>query len=101
MTAIVTCIKKRVLRTSTCIAIVSVVTVTDGSFVGFMGGAVSVSEFMYDLSQTDAQEEAALVEPLFKNNADMGYDGDECDLFSMAFQFEGTKAFVIREETEE
>ena len=73
----------------------------DGSFVGFMGGAVSVSEFMYDLSQTDAQEEAALVEPLFKNNADMGYDGDECDLFSMAFQFEGTKAFVIREETEE
>ena len=71
----------------------------DGSFVGFMGGAVSVSEFMYDLSQTDAQQEAALVEPLFQNNADMGYDDGSCDLFSMAFQIEGTKAFVVREET--
>ena len=72
----------------------------DGTFTGYMGGALSVSEFLEDIKATDAAEEAALVEALFVNNADMGFDGDSCDLFSMALQFSGTHAFVTRETSE-
>ena len=68
----------------------------DGTFHGYMGGAISVSEFLTDIKNTDAAEEAALVEALFINNADMGYDSGDCDLFSMAFSFSGTNAFIVR-----
>ena len=68
----------------------------DGTFHGYMGGAISVSEFLTDIKNTDAAEEAALVEALFINNADMGYESGECDLFSLAFSFSGTNAFVVR-----
>ena len=68
----------------------------DGTFHGYMGGAISVSEFLADIKNTDAADDAALVEALFVNNADMGYDSGECDLFSLAFSFSGTNAFVVR-----
>lgn len=68
----------------------------DGTFHGYLGGAISVSEFLTDIKNTDAAEEAALVEALFINNADMGYESGECDLFSLAFSFSGTNAFVVR-----
>ena len=68
----------------------------DGTFHGYMGGAISVSEFLTDIKNTDAAEEAAVVEALFINNADMGYDSGDCDLFSLAFSFSGTNAFVVR-----
>ena len=61
----------------------------DGTFHGYMGGAISVSEFLTDIKNTDAAEEAALVEALFINNADMGFESGDCDLFSLAFSFSG------------
>ena len=73
----------------------------DGSFQGYLGGAFSVEDVLYELSQTDATDEYALVEPFFKNNADMGYEDGECTLFSFAFGFEGVPAYVIRYEDEE
>ena len=73
----------------------------DGSLSGYIGGAFSVSEVLYELSQTDATDEYALVKPFFENNADMGFLDGECDLFSFAFGIEGVPAYVIRHEAEE
>ena len=72
----------------------------DGSFKGYMGGALSLPEMIGDLKETDAREEVELVEPIFWINADMGYDDDTCNLFSMALAFEGTQTFIIREAEE-
>lgn len=68
----------------------------DGTFLGHLGGAMSVSEFMGEMLATNAREEAQLVQPLFENNADMGFSDGGCDLFSTAFAFEGTTGFVVR-----
>ena len=70
----------------------------DGFFRGYMGGAISLPEMLQDLKETDAREEVELAEPIFLLNADMGYNGDECTLFSMAMYFEGTGAYIIRDE---
>ncbi len=67
----------------------------DGTFSGMLGGYVDVDFAINELLQSDAAEEAAAVEPFFRNNADAFGDGGECTFMSAAFGFEGTTAFVV------
>jgi hypothetical protein len=67
-----------------------------GAFSGQLGGAVSVSGFLDHLTMGNGGREAAMVRPVFEANADMGKTDGECDLFSTAFLFESTTAFVVR-----
>ena len=69
----------------------------DGTFEGIIGGSIFVYDVLDELYQTDAYEEAQLVTPLFENNADMGFEGGICKQFSLAFGFEGTTGYVVRE----
>ena len=69
----------------------------DGTFEGIIGGSLLVYDVLEELYQTDAYEEAQLVTPLFANNADMGQQGDVCREFSVAFGFQGTTGYVVRE----
>jgi hypothetical protein len=73
----------------------------DGSYTGFLGGALSVDEVLGAILETNAAEEGRLVEPLFRNNADMGYEDGRCGLFSVGVEFQGAPAFVIRDAAEE
>lgn len=66
-----------------------------GDFNGLIGGAISVPEVIGELLETNAREETALVQPIFEANADMGLIDGECELFSMAFYFDGTTGFVV------
>jgi hypothetical protein len=68
----------------------------DGTFTGVMGGSVDVEDSMTQLLDTNASQEARLVEPIFYNSADMGYVDGACTMLSVAFGFEGTNAFVVR-----
>lgn len=70
----------------------------DGNFAGILGGVLNVPDMMNELLATDAAAEAALVQPLFESNADMGFDGTACHELSVAFGFEGTTGFVVRTE---
>jgi hypothetical protein len=68
----------------------------DGSFVGILGGGINVPETMAYMLASNAAAEARLVEPIFYANADMGLDGEGCEVISVAFGFEGTTGFVVR-----
>ena len=68
----------------------------DGFFRGYMGGAIYLPEMLEDLKATDAREEVELAEPIFWLNADMGYEDDSCNVFSMAMYFQGTSAYIVR-----
>jgi len=70
----------------------------DRTFNGVLAGAASVSEVLEELHKTDASDEVAYVDPLFKINADMGKVDGECDLISMAFTYEATTVYVVRYE---
>ena len=70
----------------------------DGTFTGVLAGAASVSEALDELHQTDASDEVAYVDPLFRINADMGKENGECDLISMAFTYDSTPIYVVRYE---
>lgn len=67
----------------------------DGTMRGVIGGSITVADVLDELLATDAAAEAALVLPIFENNADMGFDGESCREFSTAFAFEATTAFVV------
>lgn len=69
----------------------------DGTFSGELGGAIEVQAVMDELLATDAAAEAALVAPIFQDNADMGFEDGACRHFSVAFGFEGTTTFVRRD----
>ena len=69
----------------------------DGSFDGILGGAFNVDDVLGQLLDTGAAAETRLVSPIFEANADMGLEDGRCTLFSTAFEFEGTTAFVVRE----
>jgi hypothetical protein len=56
---------------------------------------------MTQLLDTNASQEARLVEPIFYNSADMGYIDGACTLLSVAFGFDGTNAFIARYPEEE
>ena len=68
----------------------------DGTMEGYLGGSIFVYDVLDELLQTDASEEAALVAPMFENNADMGYENGLCHQFSLAFGFKGTTGYVVR-----
>ena len=67
----------------------------DGTFHGLLGGSVNVDDMLGELLATDAAEEVKLVEPFFRNFADMAPVGGVCSRFSVAFGFEGTTGFVV------
>lgn len=69
----------------------------DGTMTGLIGGIVDVRAMIDELLATDAAAEAALVAPLFENNADLWEDGGVCSGFSVTFAFAGTPAFVVRQ----
>jgi hypothetical protein len=70
----------------------------DQTFSGVLSGAASVTEVLEELHKTDASDEVAYVDPLFRINADMGKEDGECDLLSMAYTFESTTIYVVRYE---
>ena len=72
----------------------------DGSFSGVMGGRVALREVLDQLLNSNAANEARLVQPLFENNADLGYQDGNCTEISVAFGFTGTPAFVLRQSSD-
>ena len=72
-------------------------TLTEDGGSGVLAGALDVEEFLYELHQTDASDEAAFADPLMRTNADMGLVDGECTLFSMTFNFEAVPVFVLRD----
>ena len=70
----------------------------DGSFEGIMGGRVVLKDVLDQLLESNAAQEARLVQPIFENNADLGYKEGQCTEISVAFGFTGTQAFVLRKE---
>ena len=68
----------------------------DGTFTGVFGGVIDLVEIFDELLQTNAAQEAALVQPIFFNYADLGKGADGCTKVSAAFEFEGTTAFSVR-----
>jgi hypothetical protein len=73
----------------------------DGTFTGYMGGALNVPEVIGALLNTGASAETRLVKPLFENNADMVPVDGQCTFMSMGMEFEATTAFVVRDATQE
>ena len=67
-----------------------------GAFSGIFGGIVDLVEIFDELLQTNASQEAELVQPIFMNYADLGKGPDGCTKASAAFEFEGTTAFSVR-----
>lgn len=72
----------------------------DGRFSGMLGGHIDVDFAIGELLQTDAAAEAALVEPFFRNNADVPGDSGNCTFMSAAFGFDATNAFVVHDVAE-
>ena len=70
----------------------------DGSFEGLMGGRVVLKEVLDQLLESNAAQEARLVQPIFENNADLGYKDGRCTEISVAFGFTGIQAFVLRKQ---
>ena len=69
----------------------------DGSFDGILGGGFDVAEWLETLYATNAAAEAMLVAPVFEGNADMEKIDGVCTKLSVAFKFEGTTGFVVRD----
>ena len=68
----------------------------DGSFTGVLGGATNFQDTLNYLYTTDGSQEAELITPIFSEYADMQRVDGTCELFSFAFAFEGTTAFIVR-----
>lgn len=68
----------------------------NGAFSGIFGGIVDLVDIFDELLQTNASQEAELVQPIFMNYADLGKGPDGCTKASAAFEFEGTTAFSVR-----
>jgi hypothetical protein len=69
----------------------------DGTFKGFIGGALNVPEIVGELLMTGAAAETMLVKPFFENNADMVKVDGDCTYISIGVNIEGTTAFVLRD----
>ena len=69
----------------------------DGAFSGYIGGALSLPEFLNALLETGAAAETRLVTPIFQRNADMMPVDGVCTFMSVGITFEGTTAFVVRD----
>ena len=69
----------------------------DGTFMGYIGGALSLPEVIGALLETGAEAETRLVQPLFQRNADMEKVDGVCTFISMGISIEGTRAFVVRD----
>ena len=72
----------------------------EGGSYGVLAGALDVEQFLYELHQTDASDEAAFADPLIRTNADMGMVDGECTLFSMTFNFDAVPVYVLRDLSE-
>ena len=70
----------------------------DGQIDGIMGFGLDVDQVLDEALQTDAAEEFEAVEPIFRFNADMENNGDECEQFSVGWRFNGASGFVVRSE---
>lgn len=68
----------------------------DGSASGLLAGGIHVGDAMDELLQTGAASEAALVQPIFESNADLGFNGESCELISAAILFETAPGYVVR-----
>jgi len=73
----------------------------DGTFDGLIGGAFDVQEWIDTLLMTNAAYEAEIVAPVFTTNADLEPVDGTCSLISLAFEFDGTTAFVVRDTEQE
>ena len=76
--------------------IVSLTIREDGSFEGVLGGTIDVQAAIQELLNTGAAAEAELVRPFFEDNADMGFDGETCQLLSIAVGFDTAPGFLVR-----
>lgn len=65
-----------------------------GAIAGVLGGAFEIDSLLDALFDSGARAEASLIEPLLRNNADMGA---ECNRLSVAIEVQGTKAYVVRD----
>ncbi len=73
----------------------------DGTFSGYLGGALNLDEVITALLETGASAETELVKPLFEANADMERVDGVCTFFSMGITVEGTRAYTIRDRSKE
>ena len=73
----------------------------DGSYHGFISGALNVPDTLAALLDTGAASEARLVQPIFEQNADLEPIDGVCTYMSLSLGFEGTRAFVIRDHAQE
>lgn len=73
----------------------------EGEMSGYLSGAMNVPELSEALLNTDAQNEARIVVPFFERNADMVPVDDTCTYISMGMAFEGTRAYIVRDHSQE
>lgn len=73
----------------------------DGTFSGYVGGAIHLPEVIGALLETGAAAETRLVKPMFERNADMDKVDGRCTSMSMGFTFEATTAHVVRDAARE
>lgn len=73
----------------------------DGTFAGYIGGALSLDEMLGALLETGAAAETRLVTPIFQRNADLVPVDGRCTQISVGIEFEGTTAYVVRDAARE
>jgi hypothetical protein len=73
----------------------------DGTFSGYIGGALSLPKIIGALLETGASAETRLVQPIFERNADMEPVDGKCTYISVGLEFDGTTAFVVRDAARE
>lgn len=67
----------------------------DGGFSGLLGGSVNIDKVLDDFAVVVAGNEDDLARPIFKANADMGYEDGECKEISLAFEITGHVAYAV------
>lgn len=73
----------------------------DGTFSGIFSGAIYLPDVIDALLNTPAAEETRLVAPFFEAYADMDPVDGQCQRMSATFGFEGTTAYVVRDQARE
>ena len=67
----------------------------DGSFSGLIGGSVNIDQVLDEFAIVVSGNEDDLARPIFKANADMGYQDGECQEISLAFEVNGHIAYAV------
>jgi hypothetical protein len=72
----------------------------DGSFSGLIGGSVNIDQVLDEFAIVVSGNEDDLARPIFKANADMGYEDGECQEISLAFEVNGHVAYAVHRRDE-